>query len=312
MSITAASRGTVSGYATFSGTSMAAPFVAGAALLMREAAPGATPADVRAALTGTALDVGAAGRDNDYGAGLVDVRAAVDAASGVSPIRRTAFPQETRVLANVPNAGSVDIPIAVPAEAVGVPLAVTLTIAGQAVCSFFCLVVEWSPDIDMELRSPGGTVLARSECTLSGLSCGIGRQETIGIRPTTAGTYVLHVYAWDGGSGAPVAADISRGPLGSVAPPDPAPNVAPTAAAGADQTVRAKTKNRIGTFVLDGSGSTDPDGTITSYAWREGTTVVGTSARITLKRGPGTYVFTLQVTDDDGATGTDSVTVVVQ
>jgi len=279
---------------------------------MREAAPAATPADVRAALTGNALDVGAAGRDNDYGAGLVDVRAAVDAVTGISPVRRTVFPQESRVVATVPNAGAVDIPIDVPADGVGVPLAVTLTIEGQAVCVFGCLIVEWSPDIDMELRSPGGAVLASSACTLSGLSCGIGRQETIGIRPTSAGTYVLHVFAWNGGKGGQVAADISRGPVGSSSPPPPPTNVAPTANAGPDQTLRAKGKANVASFTLDGSLSSDPDGTIVSYRWSEGATIVGTSARVSLKRGPGTYVFTLLVTDDDGATGSDSVTVVVR
>lgn len=312
LTITAAKSGTVSGYATFSGTSMATPFVAGAAVLMREAAPAATPADVRAALTGNALDVGAAGRDNDYGAGLVDVRAAVDAVTGISPVRRTVFPQESRVVATVPNAGAVDIPIDVPADGVGVPLAVTLTIEGQAVCVFGCLIVEWSPDIDMELRSPGGAVLASSACTLSGLSCGIGRQETIGIRPTSAGTYVLHVFAWNGGKGGQVAADISRGPVGSSSPPPPPTNVAPTANAGPDQTLRAKGRANVASFTLDGSLSSDPDGTIVSYRWSEGATIVGTSARVSLKRGPGTYVFTLLVTDDDGATGSDSVTVVVR
>jgi hypothetical protein len=64
---------------------------------------------------------------------------------------------------------------------------------------------------------------------------------------------------------------------------------------------------------LDGSGSSDPDGTIVTYRWSDaGGTVVGTSAKVSVKRGPGTYVFTLQVTDDDGATDSDSVTVVVR
>jgi serine protease AprX len=316
VSITAAKSGTSSGYATFSGTSMATPYVAGAAVLMREVAPGATPADVRAALAGTALDVGAAGDDNDYGAGLVDVRAAVDAVSGTSPVRRTAFPLQTRVTTTVPNAGSVDIPIAVSSDGVGVPLAVTLTIQGSAVCYWGCLIVEWGPDLDMELRSPGGAVLARSECTLSGLSCGIGRQETIGITPSTAGTYVLRVYAWNGGNGGQVAADISQGPVGTSSPPPPPPppteNVAPTADAGPDQVVRAKGKNKVATFSVDGSGSSDPDGTIASYLWTEGGAVVGTSARVSLKRGVGSYVFVLEVTDDGGATDSDSVTVVVR
>ena len=48
------------------------------------------------------------------------------------------------------------------------------------------------------------------------------------------------------------------------------------------------------------------------HRWSDGATTVGTSAKVSLKRAPGTYVFTLVVTDDDAATGTDTVTVVVR
>jgi serine protease len=58
------------------GTSMAAPHVAGlAALLMSQGIT--SPAAVEAIITKTALDLGTAGRDNDYGAGLIQPRAAL-------------------------------------------------------------------------------------------------------------------------------------------------------------------------------------------------------------------------------------------
>ena len=313
VSVTAASAGSVSGYATYSGTSMATPYVAGAAVLARAAAPAASVAQIRSAFTSTSADVGTTGIDNDYGAGLVDVRALVDTVAGVSPARTTAFPAHSRVTGTVPNGGAIDVPIVVPSDGLGVPLAISMTITGQPICYFGCLFVEWDPDIDMELRSPSGATLAISECALDGLQCGIGRQETIGIRPSVAGTYVLHVYTFDGAQGAPVALDISRGPVGAGAPPPPPPtNVAPTARAGSDKSVRANRKTGLATFTLDGSLSSDPDGTITSYVWQQGSTVVGSTAKVTLQRPVGTYVFTLTVTDDDGATGSDSVTVVVR
>ncbi|MGY6519566.1 MAG: S8 family serine peptidase [Lysobacteraceae bacterium] len=59
------------GYAFYDGTSMATPHVAGVAALVWSAAPWASAQEVREALAVTAEDLGAAGRDNSYGWGLV-------------------------------------------------------------------------------------------------------------------------------------------------------------------------------------------------------------------------------------------------
>lgn len=66
------------GYAELSGTSMASPHVAGVAALIWRSVPGASPQAVRAALTETALDLGAPGRDNSFGFGLVQAQAALE------------------------------------------------------------------------------------------------------------------------------------------------------------------------------------------------------------------------------------------
>ena len=86
--ITSADNGTSSGYTTFSGTSMATPFVAGVALLMLEANPALTPQDVKTKIMQTAEDWGrgpnnapaTTGADPEYGAGKLDAYAAIKSA----------------------------------------------------------------------------------------------------------------------------------------------------------------------------------------------------------------------------------------
>lgn len=64
-------------YASWSGTSMAAPHVAGVAALLLQQNPNLTPAEVKNILTGSAKDLGTPGRDDFYGYGLVDAYAAL-------------------------------------------------------------------------------------------------------------------------------------------------------------------------------------------------------------------------------------------
>jgi len=88
-------------------------------------------------------------------------------------------------------------------------------------------------------------------------------------------------------------------------------NQAPIADAGANQQVTDADEDGE-TITLDGTGSSDPDGTIASYEWKEGETVLGDTAIITLDFAIGSHEITLTVTDDDGATSTDTVTINVK
>ncbi|MBB3840198.1 subtilisin [Runella defluvii] len=60
------------GYGIKSGTSMACPHVAGAAVLVKQRFPFFTPAQIRLKLMATASDLGAPGNDPTYGMGLVN------------------------------------------------------------------------------------------------------------------------------------------------------------------------------------------------------------------------------------------------
>ncbi|MFA5869660.1 MAG: PKD domain-containing protein, partial [Candidatus Bathyarchaeia archaeon] len=87
----------------------------------------------------------------------------------------------------------------------------------------------------------------------------------------------------------------------------PPVNQRPVAMAGADRLLQI---GEASTF--DGSGSYDLDGVIMSYSWSFGDGQTASGAIVTHSYTlAGRYVSTLTVTDDDGATGTDSVAVTV-
>lgn len=67
------------GYGLLSGTSMAAPEIAGIVAMLLQTDPTLTPAGVRDALRRGARDLGPPGPDPDYGAGIADARATLQA-----------------------------------------------------------------------------------------------------------------------------------------------------------------------------------------------------------------------------------------
>lgn len=91
-------------------------------------------------------------------------------------------------------------------------------------------------------------------------------------------------------------------------------NIAPTASAGADVAITLPTSSTS----FSGSGN-DADGTISSYAWTQQsgpitatiTTPTTAGTGVTGLSSAGTYIFRLTVTDNNGGTGSDDVTVLV-
>ncbi len=68
-------------YATYSGTSMAAPHVTGVAALVKAANPNLSPGQIRKVLQTTAVDIGTLGKDTAFGYGLVSATGATAAAA---------------------------------------------------------------------------------------------------------------------------------------------------------------------------------------------------------------------------------------
>ena len=158
---------------------------------------------------------------------------------------------------------------------------------------------------------PDGTISAYSWTKISGPANETITDATSAITTVTglvSGVYQFQLEVTDN-SGA-TATDIVQVNVNSVPPP---PNQAPVANAGADKNITLPTN----TTSLNGSG-TDADGTISAYFWRKisgptnGSVTNAASANANaVNLVQGTYKFELKVTDNNGATGRDTVLVIV-
>jgi serine protease AprX len=301
MSVVAAKAGTTSGYVAYSGTSMATPFVAGTVALARDAAPAATPAQIKSALQASAHDAGAAGPDNEWGHGLVDARAFV-AALGATSAGAAPWPAHQLVDGSVGAGQTTDTTFDV--ATAGQPLGVTLqTVNGSASC---LLPVgndcwwgyEWAPDIDAYLVDPSGSVVAMSRCMLeasNGNCAAPGRFETLGIASAAAGTWTLRVESFTGAGDyrADIFGAVGGGEPPPPTPPDPTPPSAPTglsAVAASTTSVELTWNDTAGDetgFAVErctGPGCTDystvaPTLPADAEAWTDSTVVADTTYR---------------------------------
>ncbi|NIQ93923.1 MAG: S8 family serine peptidase [Desulfuromonadales bacterium] len=240
VSITSAKAGTSSDYATWSGTSMATPFVSGTVALALQY-NALSPVEVKNLLMATAQDRGSDGLDNDWGAGLLDGYAFVSQARNAEG-NSTAFPTYQRVMGSVADNGEWSWSFDIPEDALGFPVGLAITIDGQPECSAWlmpgvCWIYEWSPDLDAELVAPDGTTVLTESTCLNDAECGgVGRQETLHVMPVAAGTYTVRVYPFgddpNNGKGGSFALDVSTGPeSGSSEGDSEADTTAPTVTA---------------------------------------------------------------------------------
>jgi parallel beta-helix repeat protein len=156
---------------------------------------------------------------------------------------------------------------------------------------------------------PDGTIVAYLWTQVSGPSTATivssAQQATNINNLSVAGTYVFNLRVTDN-SGAN-----SNDQMQVIV--NQAINQLPTANAGTDKNITLPTNS-----VSQVGSGTDPDGTISSYAWTKTSgpatfTIVSPTASTTTINNlvAGTYVFQLQVTDNRGGTATDVATIIV-
>jgi serine protease AprX len=252
--ITSANANSGGGYQTFNGTSMATPFVAGVALLMLDANPGLTPAQIKTALKDPAIDwarggefhlPGSSGADVDYGAGRLDAFAAiksVDPLLGSAP----AMPEHVLLAGTLPGTGSF-FDHTIDVTSTSFPLAATL------------IMTEWNsgnPDFDLRLFDPNGV-----EVGLAGVSS--DRQDESGVLPEQTGTYKVRVNSFSGSG--PYILDVSGG--SSTAPPSSAATASDATPAGSAASgsapARSSTSRSAG-YTTSCSACTDASGSAAS------------------------------------------------
>ncbi|MBC8187780.1 MAG: PKD domain-containing protein [Proteobacteria bacterium] len=88
-------------------------------------------------------------------------------------------------------------------------------------------------------------------------------------------------------------------------------NPSPVANAGPNQSATDAGGDGVESFTLDGSGSSDPNGSIVSYEWRDGPTLLGNTASVGATLSLGVHNVVLTVTDDGGETASDSAVITV-
>jgi hypothetical protein len=89
-------------------------------------------------------------------------------------------------------------------------------------------------------------------------------------------------------------------------------NELPISRAGSDQTVTDTDKTGAEPITLDGSASSDPDGSIVAYEWKEGSVTLATTPNFTADFAVGTHSMVLTVTDSGGAQSSDMVVITVE
>ena len=271
-------------YSNFTGTSMASPHVAGVAALVWSQFPDCTQQQIRNTLAATAEDRGNPGRDDFYGLGIVQAKAAVDMlAQGCDTAPELEIP------------GPPEQPTFDPELDNGELIDDMLASSGQFF-RFYIDVPEGATNLNIVTTGDNGDadlyVSANAEPTRTSFDCrswSSSSNETCTFETPDATRYHIYVYAFSTFQNVDLVATYEEAPV-----------------VNQDPVAKFNVSCDGLTCTFDASESSDADGEIVKYYWSpepgqppyNGVSITHTYTQ------EGVFFPGLSVFDDDGARGT--------
>ncbi|WP_272436016.1 S8 family serine peptidase [Terrihalobacillus insolitus] len=174
--MTAAQANSYNDYVTYSGTSMATPFIAGTIALMLESNPSLSPEEIKNNVLESSEDWGKESKDIDYGAGRLQAYKAIMNA-GNQRGNLPATPNHTQINGRLQSTRDRDL-YQYRVESLDYPVSLTLILDNE------------TSDFDLYVYDSNGYLVDYSYTT--------ERQENVSFVPKSIDDYVVEIYSYRG------------------------------------------------------------------------------------------------------------------